>query len=441
MPPVPTDASAPQREDRPLVRSLVPARAGQLPFYARYTFRRHVRAEMLQGVYQALFELRSVVARKALGASDLELAIVGSAPTIAQSFAMTWRTLLRRVDRGRALIAIGLFGKGLYVLAAFATRSWAFAAIVCAAAIVDCAYIPIRNVLYQSNYPERLRGVLFSTGFSIMIAANLATSLAATACLDRWSGAQRWLYPLAATAGIGAHLVYARARLRGRGRAATATAPRGSPLRQFSAALLHPIRLTRSILRRDARFRGLELGFVLYGVTYLMNDVLVVIVAVDELRASYVEISIAQTVIPFATMILCFPIWGRFMDRSDTLRVSACAFFAVGVWTVALVATRSVAMLYVAGFLRGVAMAGINVAWNLGPLRLAPRGKASEYMSVHVTLVGVRGAAGPPLILFFRSLFGTHAALTAGAAFALAAAAVTARTRRRLGETVRAPAR
>ncbi|MBI1851292.1 MAG: MFS transporter [Planctomycetes bacterium] len=427
MPPALPAADSPQRTDRPLIRSLVPARFGRLPFFARYTFRRHARAEVLQGVYQALFDLRAVVARKAFGASDVEVSLIASFPTIAQSFAMTWRTLLRRVDRRRALVAVGLAGKGLYLLVALATHSWLFVALACAAALVDCAYIPLRNLLYQSNYPEKLRGLLFSTGFSIMIAANLAMALTATTCLDHWGTAYRWLYPLAALAGIGAHVVYARTRLRGAARAPRPTAPRGSRMRHLVAAVRHPIHLTRSILRRDSRFRALESGFVLYGITYLMNDVLVVFVAVDELAASYKQVSIALTVIPFATMILCFPLWGRFLDRADAMRVATLAFLAVGVWTIALTLTHSIAMLYATGFLKGVAMAGINVVWNLGPLRLAPRGKASDYMSVHVTLVGVRGLAGPPIILFFRTLFGVHVALAVGAAFALAASLVAMR--------------
>ena len=88
-------------------------------------------------------------------------------------------------------------------------------------------------------------------------------------------------------------------------------------------------------------------------------------------------------------------------------------------------------MLYAASVLRGASMAGLNVVWNLGPMHLAPRGKVSDYMGVHVTLVGVRGLIGPPLAILLREAIGVHAAIAVGALFALTAAITTRRAERR----------
>jgi hypothetical protein len=421
----------PQRSDRPLVRSLAIPRLSRLPFFTRYAFRFHVRAEALQGIYQAIFELRGYVARKTLGATAAELAFITSIPTLAQTFAMTWQTVLRGVDRRKALLWTGVFGKGLFFLVALVTGSLPFAILCGVLAIVDSAYVPLRNLLYQSNYSKRLRGVLFSTAFAVMIGVNLVTSLAATTWLDHSPPAYRWLYPLAAAAGIAVHVLYARARLRHQAVSRGGSRPqRGTALRRAGHAVTHPLKLTRSLLRRDSRFRAFEQGFVLYGITYLMNDVLTVFLATDVLGASYKQISIAQTVIPMSLMMLCFPIWGRFLDRTSPLRVAAAAFFAVGMWAMALALSRSIPMLYAAGALRGISMAGLNVVWNLGPMHLAPRGKARDYMGVHVTLVGVRGLIGPPLAIVLREALGVHAALAVGGLFALAAAIFTAKADR-----------
>ncbi len=404
----------------------------RLPFYTRYTFRHHSRAEALFGIYQALFDLRGYVARKTLAATAIEVAIVTSIPNIAQMFAMTWRTLLLRVDRRKALVWIGIGGKGLLVLVALLSSSWTFALLCCTVAVVDSAFVPLRNLLFQSNYPPNLRGALFSTAFSITIATTLVVSLSATSCLDRWASSYRWLYPIAGLAGVAVHAIYARARLRRSAKVGGRTAPsRRAPLERVVAAARIPIVLTRSILRRDERFRSFESGFFLYGLTFMMNDVLVVFLAADTLGASYKQISLAQTVIPLSVMILCFPLWGRFLDRSGPLRVASVAFIGVGAWTLALMMATTIPMLYVASILRGVGMAGVQVVWNLGPMQLAPRGKARDYMGVHVTLVGLRAAVAPPLAIVLRQVVGVHAALGVGSAFALAGALLTRRASQR----------
>jgi hypothetical protein len=53
----------------------------------------------------------------------------------------------------------------------------------------------------------------------------------------------------------------------------------------------------------------------------------------------------------------------------------------------------------------GSANAGANLGWNLGHNDFASIGRAQQYMGVHVTLTGVRGAIAPPLgILFYEAL-------------------------------------
>jgi hypothetical protein len=45
--------------------------------------------------------------------------------------------------------------------------------------------------------------------------------------------------------------------------------------------------------------------------------------------------------------------------------------------------------------LKGVAIGGGVLGWNLGHHDFAPPERTSDYMSVHVTLTGVRGVIGP----------------------------------------------
>jgi len=51
-----------------------------------------------------------------------------------------------------------------------------------------------------------------------------------------------------------------------------------------------------------------------------------------------------------------------------------------------------------------LAMACVNMVWNLGPAHLAPPGAERLYMSIHMTFVGLRAAIGYPLALLIKNL-------------------------------------
>ena len=56
----------------------------------------------------------------------------------------------------------------------------------------------------------------------------------------------------------------------------------------------------------------------------------------------------------------------------------------------------------------GAAFAGGSIAWNLWVTKYAPPGKAGAYMSVHVSLTGIRGTIGPILGYWTVGLIGTQ---------------------------------
>ena len=59
-------------------------------------------------------------------------------------------------------------------------------------------------------------------------------------------------------------------------------------------------------------------------------------------------------------------------------------FNAPGFWGVAVGAA-----------LAGVAMGGASLAWNLWVTKISPPGRESEYMGVHMSFTGIRGATAP----------------------------------------------
>ena len=405
------------------------------PFYARYTVRFHLPAEVLLGLYSGIFMLADLVSRKTLHASDLVLTLQTSVPTMTLVLAMVWRDLLAGRDRRRVVALTGWFGKGLLVLAAFITTPGIFLALVIAFALVDSAFIPLRNAIFRANYHGRVRGRIFGGVVSMMNLALVAANLASAFLLDHHEQLYRVLFPVAGVIGLVAHLIYSRIRVRGDGPQRlprTAEAP-GPILTRLHLPLARAWRVTIRILRADPLFAAYEGGFFIYGLAFLMNLPLVVMLIVDELNLPYEQAAFGRFVIGQVMLILLSPFAGRLLDRSHPARLMAGACLLLTLHAGLLAITGGFGTLVLAYVVYGIAMTGVNLAWNLGPMHFAPTEKEStDYMAVLVSLTGVRGMLGPLVALGAKWLFGLRAAFVVSAILFAIAAILMARLSRRI---------
>jgi hypothetical protein len=118
----------------------------------------------------------------------------------------------------------------------------------------------------------------------------------------------------------------------------------------------------------------------------------------DRLGASYLQAILATTIIPLLTMPIIIPVWARLLDRVHIVKFRAIHGWsfvtAAGVmWLAAW--TESLWLFYVSGAMLGVGFAGGSIAWNIGHQDFASPERDALYMSVHVTLNGIRGVIAP----------------------------------------------
>jgi MFS family permease len=376
------------------------------PFYARYTLRYHLPAEMLLGSFSGIVMLADILARKTLGAPDWMVTVQASVPMMMFVLAMVWRDLLDRVDRRKTLLFSGFLGKGVFLLGAFVVSPLSLLMLIVVWAVVESAFVPVRNSIFRSNYDDRVRGRLFGGVVSMTNLVLVAVNLGAAWILTRWESSYRILFPVAALLGIAAHVIYSRVRVRGRDRA-PADAPVARPLR---TALTRAFTTTVRILREDRAFRAYERNFFIYGMAFLMNLPLVVFLMVDELKLAYDQASLGRFVVSQLIMILLAPIVGRLLDKSHPAKLMSFGCLLLAVHAALLFFTHDFWLLCVSYGIFGVAMTGVIMSWNLGPVQFAPtKEAATDYMAVHVTLTGLRAMLGPVLALTAKEWLGLRA--------------------------------
>jgi hypothetical protein len=225
--------------------------------------------------------------------------------------------------------------------------------------------------------------------------ATAAAALGAGVWLDHDPMAYRWLYPIAGMAGFGSAMVFGRIRLRRS--AVLPAAPSPAATAPSAPVPSRPPSPLWRLLFEDAPFRRFETAMFVYGLGFMCMMPVFARLFVDELHMDYSDASLAKGVVFSAVPVAALSFAGRMHDRLGLERVAIRSYVVLAVFAAGMAVVRTPAQV-VAGFaLFGLGMAGVNIAWSMGPIKYAPPGEAARYMGVHVALVGIRALIGHPL--------------------------------------------
>jgi len=422
---------------RQVVHALSPR---SLPLMTRQSYRQELRTAMTLPLVLALVEggVAGVLALKAFDAGPYVVAIISAAPMFGNLSSFLWARLARGRRKVRLVTAqmaalLGLvFGIGLLPTDTIGLA--ALTGMIVIARLIFSGIVTVRSTIWRHNYPRHVRARVTGRLSQMVTGIAVTTSLAAGWILDTHETAFRVIYPAAAVlAGIGVWH-FARIRLRGErallaaeGRPDSRPVPHGETSPVYEVEPADEYRFW-SILRNDPLFRKYLTWQFLAGISNMMSMPVLVYVIGDEqqLDQSYLVSILLSTALPMGLAMLSLPAWARLLDAMHIarFRVRQAWFWTFsqglmfgGVYLAMNhgLTTPGLVMLGLAMFVMGVARGGGMLAWNLGHNDFAARNMVAAYMSVHVTLTGIRGAFAPflgmalyagwsPLILADRTL-------------------------------------
>jgi MFS family permease len=384
-----------------------------IPLVARYTWKRHWPAVALEGFSWGIIGLSSFAVKRTLGGPDRAVPFLVALWQVGWIFSPAVGPLLARAHPQKLWRRLGVLAFAPIVCVAFVHVEPAgepgygtgnlmlFLVLTIAHYTMSVASVPHRGALMRTNYPRSVRGRIFGSLTAVQF---LGAAVAAKACAVLLDHDPRWLRVLFPVAGVAGFLGYWRlGRIRWRFyRQDSLLLPLAErPLAAMRRAMREAVR----ILREDRAFRTYEAGFMLYGFGFLCSIVLLVLYAVNVLELTYGDITWAQFVAFPIGQVCAAPLFGRLSDRLGLARTSALAFGVLGCFfgLIPFIATRE--MFILSYVLWGVAMAGVNMGWALGPLHFAPDRQGHMYTAIHFSLVGVRSVVAPFLGYAVKQLF------------------------------------
>jgi MFS family permease len=337
---------------------------------------------------------------KALIAGGGSIGLMLTPLVVSGVAALGWRT-------GQAASILCALGAGCFLVMALFPVLPVFVVGSMLAMTASASAIPLMTQIYQENYPERIRGHLFSRAVMIRIGtAALFSELAGRVLSGQIESFRGLLLVFGGCFAISSFLL---------------TRYPTQPLSVLSGT--HPLRALRFV-RDDALFRRTLICWMLMGFANLMMLPLRVEYLANPkygLHLSVGEIAFLTGVVPNMARLLVSPLWGWLFDRMNffVLRITLNLGFAVGI--LAFFTSADVTGLIVGAIVFGISNAGGDVAWSLWVTKFAPPEQVADYMSVHTFFTGVRGVAAPLVAFHAVQVLSIHALGWMGAALIIAA--------------------
>lgn len=276
----------------------------------------------------------------------------------------------------------------------------------------DSVIVPVLNNILREKYSEGRRGFLFGWAVSFFTFFSLPAAILVGRLLDLDFGVYRILFIVMAVAGFAHAMVFAR----------MAKGLRSAPGPAGEGVFRRLLRVFSS----DREFAVFEAFFMIYGFAFMMVLPAIPLFARDVLGLRYEQYAMAKGVLAQIGLLLLSPFMGVRVERLHPFRFTGLvcvvlAFYPLLLGAACFFPGSGTLFFYGAFAVYSVAMAGINISWNMSSLHFAPPGQAATYQGLHLTLTAARGVMAPILgnaiLLFagYKSVF-----LASGGLFMLA---------------------
>ena len=316
-------------------------------------------------------------------AGDSAKSLIAAAPFIGMALSLFLVYYVSNIGAKKSLCgAVPAMITGLcLIFAAWVDSLTYFSFFVILAYICLNAMLPFLTSIYTDNYPANKRGAYYSRSLVLTVSVSVAFSFFASSLLDVSINYYHWVFTVLGICGLGkAWSVFSMP---------SKTIEENTHKNPFGNLRL---------IFHDRSFGYILFSWFIMGFANLWVQPLRVDYITSEtygIQGSAFFVAMITTVIPDSMRVIFIPLWARLFDRMNfiTLRMILNTLFGVGVATYFI--TKEPVIIALGSALIGISFAGGSIAWGLWVTKYAPPGKAAAYMSVHVTLTGIRGAIGP----------------------------------------------
>jgi MFS family permease len=343
----------------------------------RSNFRIDAFSGLMAGVYLGVIVAFLPVVIRRMGGSTEDVALVVAGPFIGHLFSPVFGYLLARfrpvaITAVTATLARSIFLVGVLL----AATPFALAFVSVTMWVISIANLASYATLMQGIYPDSERASAMGKvriGVSI---ASIASATLAGLFIDTVPATM--VFAIAAIVSLPGALAFGRIRH---------DPPAIPPVRH------RPSHIARDVWR-DHRYRRLLISFTIFGFGNLMNAALYPILLVDHFNAPNSFVGF-MTALQAGSAIIAYFVWGRFIDRGSSLRMTVINTALVLLMPLGYLLAPGILFLLPVAVVAGITNAGGDITFFTNIVQLAPRERVGDYAVAQSSLMGIRGTIAP----------------------------------------------
>jgi MFS family permease len=352
-------------------------------------------ASMFDGITQGIMLLQETIAKKALGASDYQISLIGVIANATMVFSFFISYFFTNKSKKNLLFWGYFLGRFIFIFSFLITKSSVFLLFLIFFHSLYSVQVPVLNSFFQ-NYLAANRGFAFGIARMVLMVFAMVTSLLAGKLLDLSAGYYQVILPVIAASAAVTYLIFYRIE---------------SKIEYPSAAQRKKPDFKKELSKiiRHGKFIMFEIIFMVYGFAYMVCVPVVPLFLIKNLKLSYFEMAQAMGVYSQIFMLLTIPFAGKIYDRINVWKIGSFSYLILIFYPMFFIVsyfTQQKTFAFIGLLFYSLGLSGITILWNLGTIHFAQKADSFLYQGFHVSCTGIRGLAGPLLGYFIMAKFG-----------------------------------
>ncbi len=343
----------------------------------RANFRIDAFSGVCAGVYLGVVAAFLPVVVRRMGGSTEDVALVVAGPFIGHLFSPVFGYLLAKLPPVRVTAFTATISRLIFLVGVLlATTPFALALVSVTTWVIAIANLASYATLMQGIYPDSERASAMGKVRVGVSVASIASATLAGIFIDSFPATI--VFAVAAAISLPGGIAFGRIR---------------HEMPALPAIRRRPSQIARDVWR-DARYRRLLISFTIFGFGNLMNYALYPILLVDHFNAPNSFVGF-MTALQSGTAVLAYFVWGRYIDRGSSLRISVIATSLGLLMPLGYLFAPSFWFLLPVAAVAGITNAAGDITFFTNIVQIAPRDRVGDYAVAQSSLMGLRGTIAP----------------------------------------------
>jgi MFS family permease len=269
--------------------------------------------------------------------------------------------------------------------------------------------MPTINGFLKTNYKHENFSKLYSYVTTINKIVMLSATFVFGILLDKHADAYTYIYPILAILGIVSIFILTKIKYKPEINYAK---------RRTILKALKDIRINMlHIIKTNKPFRDFEIGFMFYGLAWLITIAVIALFLEYQMKLSYSGIAFYKNFYNTVSIILT-PFFGKLLGKINPRVFAAYTFSTLLIYIIFMglseyfpyyfeFAEIKIYYTLLVSFLAyGVFGAMMGLLWYIGSAYFSKDEDVADYQAIHLSLTGFRGAFAPLIGIFFYELIG-----------------------------------